>query len=58
MAYTPNEARAFRQRSKPGGDVLIVNGTMVPLTNAAGLCRGGGMSGSFMLPINKRGGKK
>ena len=31
--YTPNEARSYLDKeSKPGGDQLIVNGTMVPLT--------------------------
>ena len=30
--YTPNEARAFLDKEgKPGGDQLIVNGTMIPL---------------------------
>lgn len=31
--YTPNEARAFLDKeSRPGGDQLIVNGSMVPIT--------------------------
>ncbi len=33
--YTSNEARAFLDKeAKPGGDVLLVNGSMVPLTKA------------------------
>lgn len=45
--YTANEARSFLDKeARPGGDVLIVNGSMVPLTNAgAAYAGGGGMSG-------------
>ena len=45
--YTANECRAFLDKeARPGGDKLIVNGSMVPLTDAgAAYAGGGGMSG-------------
>ncbi len=43
--YTPNEARGFLDMpSKEGGDILIVNGNYVPLTDVgAAYEKGGGM---------------
>ena len=45
--YTANECRSFLDKeARPGAMCLIVNGSMVPLTNAgAAYAGGGGMSG-------------
>lgn len=51
---TPNEVRALEEKSPmPGGDQLIVNGTMVPLTNVgAAYWKKGGDNGE---PADKQG---